>query len=101
MNKTASLAMCRYVTVGTIYCDVNLDDIAIYTKALSTTEVALLYENGVVSGDVKGGNPKWISDLRYLCLFNKVTSFPTIPDDSGNGYDGTATNMESGDITGF
>lgn len=73
----------------------NLDEVALYAKSLSQSEVDVIYGAGTA---------------RDLSLLDTATDlvgwwrmgdgdiFPTLTDNSENNYDGTMTNMEIGDI---
>ena len=78
--------------------DGNIDEVAIWDVALASTEVTELYTNGPIALNTDTGNYTSSSDLQaWWRMGDKVTSFPTIPDQAGSN-DGTATNMDISDI---
>ena len=73
----------------------NIDEVALFDTDLSGAEASAIYNSGVptdLSGESdligywRNGDP------------NGTAAFPTITDDSSNSYNGTMTNMASGDI---
>jgi hypothetical protein len=77
------------------YLDGNIDEISIFSSALSAVEIAAIYNSGAPTdlseesdliGYWRNGDPDGTSE------------YPTISDDSTNSNDGTMTNMASGDI---
>ena len=72
----------------------NLDEVSIWDVALSASDVSTLYNSGSPTDLSTALAPK---PTFWLRMGDKVTSFPTIPDQIGSN-DGTATNMVSGDI---
>ena len=83
---------------GAYYMDGNVDEVGIWDVALASTEVTELYTNGPIDLNTDTGNYTSSSDLQaWYRMGDKVTSFPTIPDQVGSN-DGTATNMNISDI---
>jgi len=76
--------------------DGNIDDVSIYDKELTSGEITTIYNSGNPN-DLRTAGPT-ASLVGYWRMGDGAT-FPTIPDDSTNSNDGTATNMESADIT--
>jgi len=72
----------------------NLDEVSIWDVGLSASDVSTLYNSGSPTDLSTALGPK---PTFWLRMGDKVTSFPTIPDQIGSN-DGTATNMVSGDI---
>jgi hypothetical protein len=73
----------------------SVDDIAVYNKELSASEVAKIYGTGSPL------NLKALDSASNLVGWWKMgdgDTFPTLLDSSGNGNNGTMVNMESGDI---
>jgi len=80
------------------YFQSAIDELAMWDVALGSTEVTELYTNGPIDLNTDTGNYTSSSDLQvWYRMGDKVTSFPTIPDQVGSN-DGTATNMDIGDI---
>ena len=96
-NSSAEVRLGAF-GVHAVYWSGKIGSTSIWdTAVLSATEIARLYRSGyaadpreivVTSGAVLQGAWLWSSSLTY----------PTVPDLSGNGNDGTMTNMASGDI---
>jgi hypothetical protein len=60
----------------------SIDDFAIWNRELDSTEIASL------PGKDAAGFPK--ENLLFCYDFNEITKMPIIPDNSGNGYNGTS-----------
>lgn len=97
----------RMISGSEVYFDGNLDEVSVYNKVLSSTEVSWIY-NGNSPRDLyaSGSPPNLIAWWRmgegdvYPTLLDSGLSavHPTVNDLSGNSYSGTMTNMEVGDI---
>jgi hypothetical protein len=74
----------------------NLDDVAIYSKVLSTDEVQEIYSSG--NPTLNLNNLSSGSALIGYWKCGDGDTFPTLTDNSSNSNDGTMTNMESTDI---
>jgi hypothetical protein len=75
----------------------NIDDVAVYSKELSSGEVTTIY-NSANPPDLTTVGPT--ANLVGYWRMGDGATFPTILDDSTNSNAGTMTNMESGDIVG-
>jgi len=97
-NNTNTLLLDRFgVGKGQEYSG-NIDEVGTWDVALGSTEVTELYTNGPIDLNTDTGNYTSSSDLQaWYRMGDKVTSWPTIPDQVGSN-DGTATNMDIGDI---
>lgn len=73
----------------------NLDDVAVYNKALSLAEVRTIY-NDKVPADLTVVGPT--ANLVGYWKMGDGDTFPTITDHSPSGNDGTMTNQSAGDI---
>ena len=88
----------RYDTTYQPYTG-NVNDLAIFDTVLDADAVAAMYNSGdptdlrVNSGDYDNS-----SNLTGYWWMGDEDTYPTIEDRSGNGNDGTMTNMASGDI---
>lgn len=101
----------RVQTPGHNHFPGYLDEIAVYTKALSAGEVTWIYNGGAPRDLMGGGAPSNLAGWwrmgegdTFPTLKDSVASgwsnpYPTITDASGNGRSGTMVNMESGDFT--
>jgi len=69
----------------------NIDEVALFDSALTSGNVTSIF-NGGTPNDLTSLNP-----LAWYRMGDKVTSWPTIPDQAGSN-DGTATNMDISDI---
>jgi len=74
----------------------NLDEIAIWNKALTSTQVQSIY-NATSSGLTKDLSTIESSNLKHWWRMGDGDTYPTITDNAGNN-DGTMTNMSSTDI---
>lgn len=72
------------------YFSGKVDEAAVFEKRLSESEVSKLYGNGYPTGV---GGLEDIGDLLIAFNFEDDSNFPTIPDLSSNGYDGTLQNV--------
>ena len=81
----ASLAASNYMTG-------NIDEVSLWSKELSASEVTTLYNSGTPT-DISSE-----SNLIGWWRNGEGAVYPTIPDDSINFNEGTMTNMTSGDI---
>ena len=79
----------HYQSVNPAYFDGEIDDTAIYDKALSLAEAQNIYNGG--SPDDLSGDANLVG---YWRMGDGATS-PTIPDDSTNSNNGTMTNMDA------
>lgn len=72
-----------------------LDEMSIWSKELTALEVASLYNNGVPrdATTLQIG-----SNLVGYWQMGDALTFPTIPDLSASGHNGTAVNMEASDV---
>lgn len=86
---------CR--TSGTLPYTGLMDEIAIYDKELSIAEAQWIYNGGIPNDLLDVAAP---SNLVAWWRMGDGDAHPTITDHSGNGYDGTMTNMEYTDFTG-
>ncbi len=75
--------------------DGRIDDVAVYDRVLTPSEVATIYNSGDPN-DLRITGPT--ANLVGYWRMGDGATFPTIPDDSTNSNNGTATNMESTDI---
>ena len=76
----------------------KIDEVGIWNVALDQIEITELHANGPIDLNTDTGNYTSASDLQaWYRNGDKVTSWPTIPDQVGSN-DGTATNMDIGDI---
>jgi len=81
------------------FVDGKMDEPAIYTKELSQAEVTEIYNKGAPNGlRALESGANLLAWLQFTQ--NDIDNFPTIADHSGNGNDGTATNMVTADIQG-
>lgn len=111
-NLTDTLSNSGTFRLGMIYStsydfNGNIDEVSIYNKELLLSEVQAIYNNGTPT-NIKslslatnllnwwrcGDGDTYPIILDYISDYQ----FPTIPDESMNEYDGTATNMEVSDI---
>ena len=76
----------------------NIDEVTLFNKELSSTEVTSLYNDGLPF------NPQPLDKLKGYwkmgdggIVGNPIATYPTIPDETGNN-DGTMTNMTSTDF---
>jgi len=74
-----------------------LDEVAIYDVELSAAEAGIIYNSGIARDLSKlSTSTNLVGWWRFTQV--DIDNFPTIADNSGNAADGTATNMEVGDI---
>ena len=73
-----------------------IDDVAVYNKELTVTEIKTIYNLGNPNNLTSNGPTG--SLIGYWLMGDGVTSFPIIPDISINGNDGYATNMTNSSI---
>jgi len=74
------------------YATGNIDEVAIFNAELDAEAVTAVYN---------GGAPTDLSSESNLVGYWRMgdgATYPTIPDDSSSGNDGTMTNMASGDL---
>ena len=89
-NSTSKMALgAQNATNPAVYFVGSMDEFTLHGKALTATEAANLRTYG--AWPLRGGLRAW-----YRC--GDGDTYPTLTDNSGNGNDGTMTNMESGDI---
>ena len=91
---TASFGIGAPFTTG--FLTGNLDEIAIWNKALTSTQVQSIY-NATSSGLTKDLSTIESSNLKHWWRMGDGDTYPTITDNAGNN-DGTMTNMSSTDI---
>ncbi len=111
-NLTSTIQDTMPCTIGSMngtldYMIGNIDEASIYNKELSLSEVEAIYNSGIPT------NIKNLSSASNMVAYwrcgdgdtyptildhSSDYQFPVIPDESTNGYDGTATNMEVSDI---
>lgn len=103
-NLTASILVSIDCNVGARNNGENfwngiIDEPAIYNKELSAAEITKIYNSGKVK-DLRRLATK--ANLYSWLRFTQtdIDNFPTIFDYSDNGRNGTAINMEAGDIQG-
>ncbi len=73
----------------------NIDETSVYNKELSLPEVEAIYNSGIPT------NLKNLSSASNMVAYWRCgdgDTYPTILDHSDSGFNGTMTNMESGDI---
>jgi len=75
---------------GAYYMDGNVDEVAVWNSDQSAN-IATIYNSG------QPADLTSLSPVAWYRMGDKVTSFPTIPDQVGSN-DGTATNMNISDI---
>jgi len=97
-TNATSIGQIARVSSGANYFQGGMDEVAIYNRPLSSTEITQLYGGGTPQ---TATNPCALSGLRGYWSFENVTSFPTVPDNSTAGRNGTCVNMESEDIKTF
>ncbi len=73
----------------------HLDEVAVYDKELSASEVTWIYNAGVPRLLTDSGCP---SNLQAWWRMGDGDTAPTLLDQTANNFDGTMTNMESTDI---
>ena len=73
----------------------NIDEVAIWNKALSAGDISALYSAKGTSNLNDDGNS---ANLKGWWRMGDGDTFPTITDNSTNSNDGTMTNMASDDI---
>ena len=72
------------------FLNANIDEVSVFDAVKVLTDVNVDSKPIDLTGE---------SDLvAWWRMGDGVTNFPTIPDQSGNGHDGTANNMDAGDI---
>jgi len=77
---------------GSYPMDGHIDEVAIFDAALSAEDITIIYNSGT---------PTDLSENSKLVGYWRMgdgAAYPTIPDGSSSGNDGTMTNMTSGDI---
>jgi hypothetical protein len=74
----------------------SLDEFSVWDKALSALEVAEVYNGGRLPVDLT--TVSCAANLLAWLPMGERDTFPTLTDRSGNGYNGTMTNMEATDI---
>ena len=82
-----------YLGSGDGYFKGNIDEASLWDKALSAAEVTALYNEGYPFSVIADSGL-----IGWWRMGDDVTSFPTVPDASGNNSYGTATNMVEADI---
>ena len=98
----------RMLTGSELYLDGKLDDVAVYSAVLDQTAVTAIYNGGTPTDLLALGSSTNL--VGYWRMGDGATSptipdlawsnpYPTITDASGNGNDGTMTNMSSADVT--
>jgi hypothetical protein len=105
--STASLAIgCRNTGSDTMPFVGNIDEVAIYNKVLTASEVTWLYNSGRPQDLLVSGAPSNLvgwwrmgdGDVFPVVSDHSPTFIhPSVKDSSGGGYTGTMTNMESTD----
>ena len=90
----------EYEGVGAAsYFPGNIDDVAFWDTVLTPAEITAIYNNGdPIDLRSDSGNYASSADLAYYSVMGDGDTYSTITDRSGNGNDGTMTNMTSGDI---
>ena len=86
----------RNIQVNT--CDANIDDVAIFSRALSITEVQSAYNSGAGKFSDTSVAP-WNTGLVGLWRMDDGTG-TSVTDFSGNGYTGTLSGTTYSWITG-
>lgn len=82
---------------GAIFWEGNIDEVAIYDKELSASEVSDIYNSGSATNLAQlSSSPNLYSWHRFTQT--DIDNFPSIADHSVNGRGGTAISMESTDI---
>ena len=71
----------------------NIDEVSLWDKTLSAAEVTAIYNDGYPFSVIADSGL-----IGWWRMGDDVTSFPTIPDESSNSNNGTATNMAEADI---
>lgn len=84
-------------TNGTLLLVGKLDEVAVYSKELSSVEAAWIFNDGMPNDLTKTGAP---SNLVGWWRCGDDDTYPTLTDNSTNSYDGTMTNMEAADFVG-
>tara|TARA_R110002020_G_scaffold194059_2_gene394638 strand:- start:2551 stop:4053 length:1503 start_codon:yes stop_codon:yes gene_type:complete len=79
----------RYTVSSTSYWLGNIDEVTLFT---SVANISTLYNSGTPN------EPRNISNLIGYWRMGEGSTYPTIDDDSTNSFNGTMTNMVSGDI---
>ena len=78
---------------GGNYFKGNIDEVSLWDEALSAAEVTAIYNDGYPFSVIADSGL-----IGWWRMGDDVTSFPTIPDESSNSNNGTATNMAEADI---
>ena len=77
----------------------NINDVAFFDTVLSAAQIAAMYNSGDPTDlRVDAGDYDASSNLTGYWWFGDEDTYPTITDRSGNGNDGTMTNMAEDDI---
>jgi len=85
--------------VSSSYYAGNIDEVTLFNKELSSTEVNTLYNDGLPFNPVPLANLKGYWKMGDGGIVgNPIATYPTIPDESTNNNDGTMTNMTSTDF---
>lgn len=97
---TATILTTAAFTLGTrssldTFFTGSLDEVAVYDKELSVSEITWVYNAGVPRLLTDSGCP---SNLQAWWRMGDGDTAPTLQDQTVNNYDGTMTNMESTDI---
>jgi len=95
---SASATNSGNLTVGVgrgVYFNGSIDEAVIFDKELSALEALQLYNWG---GPVDIRELPFWADVEGWWRMGEVNYYPTIPDETDAGNDGTLTNTESGDV---
>jgi len=77
----------------------TINDLAFFNTVLTAANVKAMWNRGDPTDLTEdAGNYNASSNLTGYWLFGDSDTYPTVTDRSGNGNDGTMTNMTSGDI---
>lgn len=98
-DATGTILQATSARIGYLGDNVNpfpglLDEVAVWSKELTPAEAVSVFNGGAPTNLLSGP-----SSLVGYWRMGEGASFPTIPDLSVSGNDGTMTNMEVGDIT--
>ena len=83
---------------GLLFFKGNIDEVVVFNKELTSTEVSTLYNNGLPFNPVPVDNLKGYWKMGDGTITgDSIATYPTIPDETGNN-NGTMTNMTSTDF---